>query len=79
MTAADTTETSHETQLRDRVVAGLEAAGVAGPFGELEPMLGGHSGLTYRISGADEAFVIKSVPRGRRRSAGTTCSGRPGS
>ncbi|WP_314034544.1 phosphotransferase family protein [Dietzia sp. CH92] len=66
MTAADTTETSHETQLRDRVIAGLEAAGVAGPFGELEPMLGGHSGLTYRISGADESFVIKSVPPGQK-------------
>lgn len=63
MTTADTT---HEAQLRERVVAGLGAAGVAGPFGALEPMLGGHSGLTYRIAGADEEFVVKSVPPGQK-------------
>lgn len=61
-----TSETTHETELRDRVVAGLEARGVAGPFGTLEPMLGGHSGLTYRIAGADEEFVVKSVPPGQK-------------
>lgn len=60
------TDTTHETQLRERVVAGLEAEGVAGPFGPLEPMLGGHSGLTYRIAGADEEFVVKSVPPGQK-------------
>ncbi|KAA0919315.1 phosphotransferase family protein [Dietzia sp. ANT_WB102] len=61
-----TSETTHETELRDRVVASLEAQGVAGPFGTLEPMLGGHSGLTYRIAGADEEFVVKSVPPGQK-------------
>lgn len=57
---------THEARLRRRVIAGLETAGVTGPFGPLDPMLGGHSGLTYRIAGADEAFVIKSVPPGQR-------------
>ena len=67
MTTADTTtEDAQVTALRERVIAGLEAAGVAGPFGTLEPMLGGHSGLTYRITGASESFVIKAVPPGQK-------------
>ena len=67
MTTADTTtEDTQVAQLRERVIAGLEAAGVTGPFGTLEPMLGGHSGLTYRISGASELFVIKAVPPGQK-------------
>ena len=67
MTSTDTiSETTHRAQLRDRVVAGLEAQGVAGPFGPLEPMLGGHSGLTYRIAGSAEEFVVKSVPPGQK-------------
>lgn len=60
------TDTTHATELRERVVAGLSAAGVAGPFGPLEPMLGGHSGLTYRIAGAEQEFVVKSVPPGQK-------------
>lgn len=61
-----TAETTHETELQGRVIAGLEASGVSGPFGPLEPMLGGHSGLTYRIAGATEEFVVKSVPPGQK-------------
>ncbi|WP_299023167.1 phosphotransferase family protein [uncultured Dietzia sp.] len=68
MTTSETTDTttSHEAQLRDRVITGLEAQGVEGPFGPLDPMLGGHSGLTYRIAGGAEEFVIKSVPPGQK-------------
>ena len=67
MTTVDTTtEEAQVAQLRERVSAGLEAAGVTGPFGTVEPMLGGHSGLTYRISGASESFVIKAVPPGQK-------------
>jgi aminoglycoside phosphotransferase (APT) family kinase protein len=53
-------------QLRERVVAGLRARGHRGEAGALEPMRGGHSGLTYRIALGDEEFVVKAVPPGQR-------------
>ena len=66
-TDASTTDAStNESRLRDRVITGLVDQGARGPFGPLAPMLGGHSGLTYRIAGATEEFVIKSVPPGQK-------------
>lgn len=53
-------------ELTTRVVAGLRDAGYDGPVSEMEPMLGGHSGLTYRITAGDHAFVVKAVPPGQR-------------
>lgn len=64
MTTTETTQ--HATELRERVLAELTAQGIEGPFSSLEPMLGGHSGLTYRISGATENFVVKAVPPGQK-------------
>lgn len=68
MTTTETTNdgATHESELRDRVIAGLGAQGIEGPFGPLDPMLGGHSGLTYRIAGPAAEFVIKSVPPGQK-------------
>ncbi|QYJ03581.1 phosphotransferase family protein [Nocardioides panacisoli] len=52
--------------LGTRVVAGLQDAGYDGAYSALEPMLGGHSGLTYRLTAGDHAFVVKAVPPGQR-------------
>ena len=54
------------TALAARVVAGLREAGFDGEASVLEPMLGGHSGLTYRITLGDHSFVVKAVPPGQR-------------
>lgn len=54
------------TALESRVVAALRAAGHTGDPTALEPLLGGHSGLTYRIALGDEWFVVKAVPPGQR-------------
>lgn len=53
-------------QLRKRVLAELRDRGHHGEAGELEPLLGGHSGLTYRIALGDAVFVVKAVPPGQR-------------
>ena len=52
--------------LTGRVEAGLRAAGFDGDSTGLVPMLGGHSGLTYRIGVGSHEFVVKAVPLGQR-------------
>jgi aminoglycoside phosphotransferase (APT) family kinase protein len=52
--------------LADRVVAALREAGFDGEASAMEPMLGGHSGLTYRIVVGDRDLVVKAVPPGQR-------------
>ena len=54
------------TALENRVVDALRAAGHGGEPTALEPLLGGHSGLTYKIALGDERFVVKAVPPGQR-------------
>ena len=61
--AADAT-VPDTTALAARVEAGLRAAGYDGPATGLEPMPGGHSGLTYRTAAGEHAFVVKAVPAG---------------
>ncbi|GAA3681825.1 phosphotransferase family protein [Nocardioides ginsengisoli] len=56
----------HAIDLQERVVAGLHAAGHEGTPTALEPMLGGHSGLTYRIALDAQEYVVKAVPPGQR-------------
>lgn len=56
----------HAADLQDRVVAGLRASGYDGIATALEPMLGGHSGLTYKLAVDDQWFVVKAVPPGQR-------------
>lgn len=52
--------------LTERVEAGLRSAGYDGESTGLVPMLGGHSGLTYRIGIGEHEFVVKAVPPGQR-------------
>ena len=52
--------------LADRVVAALHEAGFDGEASTMEPMPGGHSGLTYRIAVGDRELVVKAVPPGQR-------------
>jgi aminoglycoside phosphotransferase (APT) family kinase protein len=59
-------EQEHTTDLDGRVVAGLRAAGFGGEASGLVPMVGGHSGLTYRVSVGEASFVVKAVPPGQR-------------
>lgn len=61
-----TTVAASETALETRVVDALVAAGHRGEPTALEPLLGGHSGLTYKIALGDEWFVVKAVPPGQR-------------
>ena len=57
----------HDTTiLTGRVEAGLRDAGFDGESTGLVPMLGGHSGLTYRIGVGEHEFVVKAVPPGQR-------------
>lgn len=60
------TTSTENPLLQERVVAGLQARGHDGEPGHLMPMLGGHSGLTYRISLGAQEFVVKAVPPGQR-------------
>ncbi len=54
-----------ESSLRTRVTAALDAElGVA--VDTFEPLLGGHSGLTYRVTTSGGDFVVKAVPDGQR-------------
>jgi aminoglycoside phosphotransferase (APT) family kinase protein len=47
--------------------AGMDAGMDVGPdVGPLEPLAGGHSGLTYRVRAGDRALVVKAVPPGQR-------------
>jgi len=52
--------------LTGRVESRLREAGFEGESTGLVPMLGGHSGLTYRIEVGDHRFVVKAVPPGQR-------------
>ena len=40
-------------------------AALAGSTGDLIPLPGGHSGLTYAVEAADGAYVVKAVPPGQ--------------
>lgn len=53
-------------ELTASVHAGLREAGFEGEGTALVPMLGGHSGLTYRVSVGESSFVVKAVPLGQR-------------
>ena len=54
-----------ESSLRTRVSAALDAElGVT--VSTFEPLLGGHSGLTYRGGTSGGDFVVKAVPEGQR-------------
>jgi aminoglycoside phosphotransferase (APT) family kinase protein len=54
-----------ESSLRARVSAALDAElGVT--VSTFEPLLGGHSGLTYRVGTSGRDFVVKAVPEGQR-------------
>jgi aminoglycoside phosphotransferase (APT) family kinase protein len=55
-----------DTALEERVVDVLRGAGCGGEPTALERLLGGHSGLTYKIALGDEWFVVKAVPPGQR-------------
>lgn len=70
MTSQFSTETADSgagtAALAARVEASLRDAGFDGPSTGLEPMLGGHSGLTYRLTLGEHAFVVKAVPPGQR-------------
>jgi aminoglycoside phosphotransferase (APT) family kinase protein len=61
-----TNGTATVTALEERVVDALRAAGHRGEPTVLEPLLGGHSGLTYKIALGNEWFVVKAVPPGQR-------------
>lgn len=62
--SADTATESAE--LEARVHAGLREAGYEGAAAPLEPMPGGHSGLTYKATVGEHEFVVKAVPVGQR-------------
>jgi aminoglycoside phosphotransferase (APT) family kinase protein len=53
-------------ELSARVARRLAADRVGEPIGELTPLPGGHSGLTYRVRAGQRALVVKVVPPGRR-------------
>ncbi|TGN66060.1 phosphotransferase family protein [Nocardioides eburneiflavus] len=52
--------------LAARVVAALREAGLDGEASAMEPLPGGHSGLTYRVAVGDRELVVKAVPPGQR-------------
>lgn len=56
-----------DAALESRVSAFLRSGSKEGlDVGPLEPLTGGHSGLTYRVSAGDRALVVKAVPPGQR-------------
>jgi aminoglycoside phosphotransferase (APT) family kinase protein len=64
--AATAPTTAWVDELGARMSRRLAADGVAGAVGELTPLPGGHSGLTYRARAGEQALVVKVVPPGRR-------------
>ncbi|WP_280419430.1 phosphotransferase family protein [Nocardia carnea] len=50
-----------ELRVRDRLRTDLDIDVTA-----FEPLPGGHSGLTYRVTTTGPAFVVKAVPQGRK-------------
>ncbi|MFB6977845.1 phosphotransferase family protein [Streptomyces scopuliridis] len=53
-------------ELTGRVRARLATLRPGAFIGELTPLPGGHSGLTYAVTAGDAAYVIKAVPPGQR-------------
>jgi aminoglycoside phosphotransferase (APT) family kinase protein len=52
--------------LDDRVAQRLREQTPGLDVGPLEPLLGGHSGLTYKVRTGDGDLVVKAVPEGQR-------------
>ena len=57
---------SFEATLGARVAAALQGAEPGLEVHGLEPLLGGHSGLTYRAPTSNGPVVVKAVPEGQR-------------
>lgn len=57
---------SFEATLGARVAAALRAGEPDLEVQDLEPLLGGHSGLTYRVPTSNGPVVVKAVPEGQR-------------
>jgi aminoglycoside phosphotransferase (APT) family kinase protein len=57
---------SFEATLGARVAAALQGVEPGLEVRELEPLLGGHSGLTYRVPTSNGPVVVKAVPEGQR-------------
>ena len=57
---------SFEATLGARVAAALQGAEPGLEVHGLEPLLGGHSGLTYRVPTSNGPVVVKAVPEGQR-------------
>lgn len=57
---------SFEATLGARVAAALQGAEPGLEVHGLEPLLGGHSGLTYRVPTSNGPVVVKAVPQGQR-------------
>jgi len=55
-----------EHDLARRVAASLRRERPGLEVGALTPMLGGHSGLTYRVETAEGPLVVKSVPENQK-------------
>jgi aminoglycoside phosphotransferase (APT) family kinase protein len=66
MTAGRPTAEGYAALLQERVADLLRKDDVHRDVGLIEPLTGGHSGLTYRVSAGTETFVVKSVPPGQR-------------
>ena len=52
-------------ELSDRVGTALARRSPGASIGDLEPLAGGHSGLTYAVKAAGSAYVVKAVPPGQ--------------
>lgn len=57
---------SFEARLGARVAAALQQVEPGLEVHDLEPLLGGHSGLTYRVPTSNGPVVVKAVPEGQR-------------
>ncbi len=57
---------SFEATLGGRVAAALQEVEPGLDVKALEPLLGGHSGLTYRVPTSKGPVVVKAVPEGQR-------------
>jgi aminoglycoside phosphotransferase (APT) family kinase protein len=57
---------SFEEALGARVAAALQEIESGLQVQALEPLLGGHSGLTYRVPTSNGPVVVKAVPQGQR-------------
>ena len=57
---------SFEATLGARVAAALQQVEPGLEVHDLEPLLGGHSGLTYRVPTSNGPVVVKAVPEGQR-------------